>query len=292
MPMRFSLTELREAAKAKGQHRPACWNGTVNWERVEEEMALSKAFEGAAPTLKHATTREQMQRVIAMRKYLEGDFAGSLAAWRSQSAEPHGPMELVLVAEALASTGDESAVKYIEELRKYQPVEADVTLARLRIRQSKSEAGAEALIAAFKRAQEDPWASRLEMRRGMTLAAAVGKTNSVLAKRMGDVLRSEFAVAAGNETRQETLVQLANSAADLPLMLEALSQYEPFVPWNQDFLAARANAYKAGGHPLTARALAELADYRRGQGEAVLEEISKPGQIEDAGKETAMLEKQ
>src|SRR5258706_1870727 len=166
-----------------------------------------------------------MQRLVALRKYIEGDFAGSLAAWRGQSAEPHGPMELVVVAEALASTGDESAVKYIEELRKYQPVEADVTLARLRIRQSKSEAGAEALMAAFKRAQEDPWASRLEMRRGMTLAVAVGKTNGMLAKRMGDVLRSEFAVAAGNETRQETLVHPANSAADRSLMLEARGPY-------------------------------------------------------------------
>ena len=193
------------------------------------------------------------------------------------------------MSEALAAAGDEGALKYIDELRKFQAVEADLILARLRIRQGKLDAGAEALMVAFKRSQDDPWARRLQMRRGLTLAILIGKNNQGLAKRLGEVLRNEFAAASANETRQEAVVQLANYAQDLPLMLEALAAYEPFGPWNPDFLAARANAYKAGGHPLTARAKAELAEYRRGQGEAVMDEMMGAA---DEGKATAMLEKQ
>ena len=58
----------------------------------------------------------------------------------------------------------------------------------------------------------------------------------------------------------------------------------------REFLASRANAYKAANHKLTARAISELSEYRRGQGEAVIDEMMDAAAQD--GKATAMLEKQ
>jgi hypothetical protein len=292
MPTRFSMNELRDAARSMGLHRPKSSNGSVDWDRVDEELAQCQMFEGSGGPLRQAFSSEPMQRLLAVRKYMEGDLGAAATAWRAQPREPRGPMELTVVANALASLGDESAVKYIEQLRGFQPVEADVVLGRLRIRQGKAEAGTDALVAAFKRFHEDPWPRRLAMRRGLTLALAVGRSNPALAKRIGESLRTPFAACSQNETRQDVLVQLAGAARDLPMMVEALEQYEPFTPWKGESLSARANAYKAAGHKLEARAREQLSEYRRGQGEAVFDEMMAPSAgSREPGTGTAMLEK-
>jgi hypothetical protein len=113
-----------------------------------------------------------------------------------------------------------------------------------------------------------------------------------LAKKLGEVLRTPFAASSQNETRQETLVQLANSAHDLPMLVDALGQYEPYSPWNADSLAARVNAYKAAGHQLQGKASMELFEFRTAQGETVLDDvIAASAAPTDSNKGTAMIEK-
>jgi spermidine synthase len=292
MPTRFSMNELREAARSIGQHRPKCANGAIDWDRVDEQMAENQSFDGSANSMRPGLSNDQVQRLMAIRKYMDGDLAGAWAAWRSQSREPQGPIELTVVANAMAAQGDENATKYIEQLRQFQPVEADVVLGRLRIRQGKTEAGTEALVAAFTRFHEDPWPKRLAMRRGLTLALAVGKSNPTYAKRIGEVLRTPFAASSQNETRQDILVQLATSARDLPMLVDALEQYEPYAPWKGEYLSARANAYKAAKHKLGDKASMELSEYRTAQGEAVLDDVMAASAAPaDSNKGTAMIEK-
>jgi hypothetical protein len=171
-------------------------------------------------------------------------------------------------------------------------VEADVLLGRLRIRQGKSEAGTEALVSAFTKFREHPWARRLAMKRAMSLALAVGKSNPALARRLCDSLRLPFAACSQNEPRQDTLVQMATYANDLPTMVTALEQYEPYAPWKGEYLISRASAYKAAGHKLQGRALRDLNEYRRWQGEAVLDDVmAAAASVEEKNKGTAMIEK-
>ena len=96
-----------------------------------------------------------------------------------------------------------------------------------------------------------------------------------------------------NELRQEIFVQLATYAHDLPMLVNALEQYEPYAPWTSETLTMRASAYKAAGHNLQNRALRELNEYRRWQGEAVLEDmVAASAGSEEKTKGTAMIEKE
>src|SRR5207237_3069744 len=116
-------------------------NVGLEWDRVHEQTPENQISDGSANSMRPGFSNEQMQRLLAVRKYMDGDLAGAWAAWRAQSREPQGPIELAVVANAMAAQGDENAVKYIDQLRQFQPVEADVVLGRLRIRQGKTEAG-------------------------------------------------------------------------------------------------------------------------------------------------------
>jgi len=292
MPTRFSMNELREAARSMGLHRPKCSNGVIDWDRVDEQLAENQIFDGSANSLRPGLANDQLQRLLAVRKYMEGDLAGAWAAWRTQSRQPQGPIELTVVANAMAAAGDEEATRYIDQLRAFQPVEADVILGRLRIRQGKTDAGADALIAAFTKFHADPWPKRLAMRRALTLALAVGKSNPTYARRIGETLRTPFAACSQNETRQDILVQLATSARDLPMLVNALEQYEPYSPWKGEYLSARASAYKAAGHKLQGQAALELSEYRTAQGEAILDDVMAASAAPpESNKGTAMLEK-
>jgi spermidine synthase len=270
----FSVPHLRRTARSVGQHLPGCVNGSVDWDRAEEEAALFQVFEGNAPLPSVARSPEQQQRALALRKYAEGDYASALAAWRAQPKEPQGPVELAVVADAMASQGEETALKYIEQLRTYQPVEADVALARLRHRQGKLEQASASLVAAFTRFRDDPWPMRLTMRRALALAPHVAGDNKAVALELHAALRQPFAVSTHDEARRDFLMQLAGCAGDSGLLLEEVQRYEPFVPWNQGYLTTRLNAYLSAGHPLYERALAELAEYQKSQAEDLLAKMS------------------
>lgn len=286
MPTRFSVNELRETAKSLGHHRPRTSSDSLDWDRVEEQFAQCQIYDGGGANMRLMLSGEQLQRSTAVKKYIDGDLGAALSAWRAQSREPRSPIELIVLSSALAAAGDESATKYIEQLREFQPVEAEIALARLRLRLNRAEEGAQSLVAAFTRFKTDPWPKRLAMRRALALAAAVGRSNPALARRLGETLRTPFAACSQNESRQEVLVQLATSARDLPMMVEALQQYEPFAPWRAEYLTARADAYKAAGHKLAPKAAMELAEYRIAHGEAPTEDASSP--LTRTG--TAMLE--
>jgi len=267
LPTRFSVPGLRSAAGAIQQHHPAITSGAVDWNRVEDEIALFAVFEGFPPQQGWERTAEQRQRANTLRKYLEGDYAAALAAWLAQPAEPRGPTELTIVAECLASRGDERSLKYIDQLRAFQPAEADAALARFHLATGKRHEAAADLIAAFARYHREPWVMRTPIQRALTLSAQIAKTEPATARSLSNAIRHPFAVYAHDELRRQCLVQIANHGGDLALLMEVMKENEPFVPWTEDYLTARLQVYSAAKAPLQAQALAELLEFRKARGE-------------------------
>ena len=89
---------------------------------------------------------------------------------RGQPLEPESPLELAVVAGALAEIADDSAVKYIEKIRAVEPVEADALLCRLRMKQGRLDEAADALVRALDRYRRDPWAWTHLMHRAISWA--------------------------------------------------------------------------------------------------------------------------
>src|SRR5262249_6812116 len=144
--------------------------------------------------------------------YRDSDLAAARNAWQQQSKPPAGPTELAMIADLESETGSDSALAVIEQLRAYQPGEADALLATLRFRQAKLEDATAALEAAFANYRSDPWALFRFKERAMALGAAIGSRRPDLAMRLFEALKQPFAVKAMQDERLATVATLTRWA--------------------------------------------------------------------------------
>jgi spermidine synthase len=287
----FSVDQVRVVARQTGQSRPATLNAAaVDWNRVDIEIPLFAVAQCEPPDVVAPQGTEKHRRVQAMKQFSEQNSLGALMTWKAQPWEPHGPVELAIVADALASAGDESAMKYVDELRKVEPVEADAIVALLRFRQNRPAESADALAATFTRFRQDPWANRVLMDRTLTIASLVAAHDPKLARQVYDAMSEPFAVYANEESRCSILLEVAAATKDIQLAARALERLEPYVPWTHAYLSTRAKVYAEASHPLRARALAELKEFDGSQvvQEDRLQRMAQSGAPENRGATAAV----
>jgi spermidine synthase len=259
----FETDELRDTARTRGEHLPEVSGGDVDWAAVEDARIAAFTADDIAPNQKPHFTADQRNRAAAQAHFIKGDLDAALKAWRAQPREPAGPVELAVVGAAVASQPDEAAVSYIDQLRAFQPVEADAILGLLRWRQTRPQEAAEALVAAFKGYHEDPWPMTILMGRTLELAGRVAAHDHAVGQRLYDVLKSPFAVHVLNDDRKTRALMIAAALDFKRLCAEALEPLEPYVPWNREFLANRARCYRDTGHPRATQAMEELTAFLR-----------------------------
>ena len=78
-----------------------------------------------------------------------------------------------MAADLEAEAGSDAALPLIEQLRAWQPAEADTILATLRFRQSRFDEAAAALESAIVRFRVDPWPVRRFKEKALVLADVV-----------------------------------------------------------------------------------------------------------------------
>jgi spermidine synthase len=246
-------------------NHPEAITGQVRWSRVEDERAAASTAQEVTPIMWPDLLTEQQYRVLAQQQYVAKNMTEAVAAWRAQGAEPSGPTELVVLAEALAETGDEEALRYVEKLRPLQPTDADALMARLRWRQERLDEAADALESAFRRYRDDPWPRKGVMARALDQALSMGTDHRDYAPRLYQALNKPFAVYLLEEKRLGVMTTLATLMDFNSVCVEALAPLEPHVPWNRDFLRARLNCYAATHHPLKIQAEYDLAAFEKQQ---------------------------
>jgi hypothetical protein len=253
----FSVAELLELARRRGEDRPPI-DGAVDWSRVEDErLRLYGASGGSSET----ATPEARQRAAAYQDYTRGNMAAAVAGWRAQPRSADGPLETALLAEGLASTGDEAALPWIERLRAYQPAEADAALARLRLVQGREQDALAALRASFARHREDPWPRVEVMLRALATARELALRRTDLAAAVHAELAAPFAARSLHDERRLAAFEIATSAGLLRQCLESARALEPWPPWNRDTLGRRLACYTAAGDALAPGARADLARF-------------------------------
>jgi hypothetical protein len=134
--------------------------------------------------------------------------------------------------------------------------------AHLRWRQGQWESAADQLERALVTLRDHPWGMPHVVELCFLAAEDVSRQDRRLAPRMFAALGEPFAVYAYENERLTAVHGVAyflNAAA----VVETLEWIEPWVPWREQFLAARYAAYRTTSHPLTDRALRDLDSFRR-----------------------------
>jgi spermidine synthase len=260
----FNSEELHDAAHARGEDRPEV-DGAVDWERVVDERIALFTAAGTAPGDKPFFTAAQHKRAEAQSDYARGDFGAALTAWRAQPREPVGPVELGVVSAALAYRGDEEALRYIDQLRGFQPVEADALVGVLRWKQGRPLEAAAPLAAAFTHFRDDPWPMPLLMSRSLDVATQLTTQDKSAGRQLYAALRQPFSVSALNEERARHALEIAAKVDFKQLCVAALEPLEPYVPWNREFLSSRARCYRETGNPRAEQAQADFIAFLRNE---------------------------
>jgi spermidine synthase len=258
----FSVFDVWRAARAFGFGRPDDVVG-VDWHAVDEYGAvLTSGDTLRVHNMALSDDEGRAHRVASMSAVLEGNSAIAVAEWRAQQREPLGPSETVLLATALADIGDDAALRWIEPLRAFEPVEADLTKGRLLLRQGRVEEAWNALESAYVsfRTNLRPLASLVS--RSFDLVEEILRRAPRLAVRIDAALREPFVLNLCEEARMKILVAAATHLPPGPPCVSAFEAYEPNPTWTEEFLGSREACYSATGHPLAAAAAEDLLRFR------------------------------
>jgi spermidine synthase len=257
------VADLRQLARSIGASRPPLTGEEgIAWPAVD--TASSNFVGWNVRTDAGGLPQAEQQRQIALRRYFQGeDPAGAREIWRRQTEPPRDPWELAMAADLAAEEGSDTALPLIEQLRAYQPAEADTLLATLRMRQSRLPEAAAALIRAFTRYRVDPWPLLKYQQKALALASTVGGADAATARGLYNALRSPFSVLALDNMRLLTSAELSTKLDFNRACRAPIGALEPHVPWSASFLTLRRDCYAASGDPRLAVATADLNDFFR-----------------------------
>ncbi len=258
----FSVHDLRQTAVALGAHCPTLVNGTADWHRVEDHRQLLQAMATGDVLTPPEATAEQQARTAALGRYWQGDAQGMVATWRAAGYQPLYPTETALLALACAHLGDDGARPLLEELRKFDSIEAEAIAVHLLVRRGRYPEAAERIEPVLVGLRTHPWCLPHALELIFPDAVEIAARHRNAAGRLYAALGEPFAVYLHEEDRLAAAHAVANLLGPQAIV-EALQAYEPHVPWNEAFLENRYRAYKTVGHPLTSEALADWEAFQR-----------------------------
>ena len=260
----FTLGDLYKASRKHGEHRPLVSAGAVDWDQVDEHRLKMYVLEEKPIPALSWLTKEQRLRAKAYNSFLNGSFKAILKAWEQQSRLPEHPLELAMIAEALADESDRNALELVEKLRPLWPAETDAVLARFYWKTKQPEKALKSLQALFRRLRYDPWPSRSMMNRSLYLAQKLADENKDMTRRLYEILSVPFSVRMLDQARLRILFSLADRLGSEEAA-RAVKPFEPNVPWELHFLSRRASAYKETNDPMARQADKDLNEFLRNE---------------------------
>jgi spermidine synthase/MFS family permease len=255
------MRRLRSEAFAQKLHLPVMGDGELNWEEVRNQALLFLTLGEIECRSIEDPDRGYLQRVAAHVSYVREDFHQFLKYWNEQDRKPSHPAEFLFLGEAFARFGGDDTLAMLEPAREAFPGEALLIEAAYHHKIGSFSQAVACLEQGLPLFQKHPFPVKAILRRGLETAMNMGNQAPSLAPRMAALLRPRFLLSAENEVRIQALIGLLPK---LPAKLtaEICGELEPHVPWNEEFLAARVEAYKELKEPRLAHAEAELAELR------------------------------
>jgi spermidine synthase len=244
----FGTTDILEAAARGNKDRPQQLRGSVDWDLVAATRA-------SIPYLPSSDPRNVFARI-----YAAGEFGNAAASWEETRWTPQTSRQLATLAHALAMRGDERALAMAEELRMFQPAEADAIGGILHLRQQRVAEAVPLIVRALERYREDPWPLSGVMESALSIAPELASDPKIL-----DALSQPYAVYQLEEVRRLAYVAAAwQSDRCGTRTLGALSAMEPNALWVKPILEMRALCYQnAALTDLAMKARRDLAEFER-----------------------------
>ncbi|HRF00247.1 MAG TPA: fused MFS/spermidine synthase [Pirellulaceae bacterium] len=237
------IDEIRRGSAA-GDGAPRVASGSLDARRLAGHRQLVGSNQAGRAILPEHPTDEQQRRHRFLTSYWNAATDRMIADYE---AAPHPvlfPDETAILALGYADLGREEAMIHLASLAKFQPSDAAAIEAYLRLRQGKGDEAADRLIDLFELLRDEPWGFTHATELIFTTLSSVCRERPSRIAELREALREPFAVRALDTQRREALWRLS-ALLGPEAMLEILPEFEPHVPWDETFLTARWDAYRA-----------------------------------------------
>jgi len=254
------VADLRAIARSLGASRPVLdTDAGIDWSSVPTGWGTFVEWGPQTASIRPSSAQEGLRQEALRRYFQANDLAGAREIWTRINGRPRDPSELAMAADLEATAGSEStALPLVEQLRSYQPAEAEILVAALRLRQSRLDEAMAALESALIRLRDDPWPLHLYKEKALNLAGTLMSRDNAFSPRLFKALARPFSLNAFNELRLLTMTDLSGQIDRAATCREPIGALEPFVPWTSVFLVARRDCYLASNDPRVAIAAREL----------------------------------
>lgn len=269
-PHTFGVHEVLDLASSMRAAHPVLAEGSDYDDAMRADGFISMAMAGALTPSPPGHIEEGpgvKQRRFAHQSWIDQDYEGAIAHWKAQPLAPTKPTELLVVGDSYAVEGKEAEAKpLIAQLATLLPIEAKLVEARMHWAARRYGPCWTALEEAMLALRTDPWVDGKLLNRAMALIVPLAQLDESLVPAMREALAEDLAVSTMRYLREDILIDLAILVDDHEGCARAHDVFEPWVPWNDDFLQRRLDCYEKARDPRAARARTELEAFRRDAG--------------------------
>jgi spermidine synthase len=244
--------------------------------RTADARLARGAFFGQVPGLiDQAPSTGDLPRAArrAREAYLQGAWSDVVANWSRLPEPPRHRIDILALGQALAIEGDPESLERARELARgldaVTPAESEALLALVELYDDNALTAAFYLEALFRRLRTDPWIEPSLLSVAFRATTRLGEASPALARDLDEALSEPFAVGLAEVERLTTRLNLAaelpaggERGRGEPACVEVFAELEPWIPWSDDMLSARASCYGEADSPLLRRALRDLERYR------------------------------
>jgi predicted membrane-bound spermidine synthase len=254
----FRIADVLDTASTAGHHLPRMAEGRIDAALVNE---YRHAFGFAGPELQKRLGPAAKNRVEALGLLGAGRYARGLRRWDRTPRERLCPRELCLLALAATATGrDERAESLLQRVKTTYPAAAFCIEAYGHVAKGEWESARKRLVECAQEFGESPWTPSRYKDLFFGLVHDVIEKDPSQAAALYEGLEAPFQVEDRHNQRLATLAVLSKGLS-LQTRLAALSRFEPYPIWNEEFLSFRRDTYREADHRLLARAQEDLDEF-------------------------------
>ncbi len=258
------MQALRVESFSNGFQQPQISGGSIDWgEAMNNELLFLTLNDQECLTLTDPD-KSFLRRVAAHTAFKREDFAGFLRSWKEQDRKPAHPAEFLIMAEAFARFGAEESLAMLAPARDMFPGEAWLVEGAYHHEIGSFTAAFECFGKGFAEFRKRPFPVGPMLRRGMELAMNMALRAPSLASGVAEILRDKFLLSAMDELRLQALVGLVTKLTPQQAR-DLCHQFEPHVPWQEEFLTVRRDSYRETDDPLLGKAEADLVEFKAGE---------------------------
>lgn len=258
------MKALHVEAAAGGFNRPQMLDGTVDWAEAQDQGLLFLTLGNQECETIDDPNRGFLRRIAAHTLFKREEFRSFLRNWSDQDRKPRLPGEFLMLGEAFARFGADESLVMLASASGYFPGEALLVEATYHHELGSYTQAFECFRKGFDEFRRRPFPVEPVLRRGMELAMNMGLKAPSLAPRLVEILREPFLLSAVDELRLQAIAGML-SKLEPPLVRDICRRFEPHVPWQEEFLTLRRDAYRTTSDPLLVQAEADLAEFKAGE---------------------------